>query len=59
MLNANILTQAGVEPALKAAQNTVSFMEQKLGAPFPLKKGGYGAKVAQSNELIRGPQELV
>ncbi len=56
MLNANILTQAGVEPALKSAQNAVSFMEQRLGVPFPLEKGGCGA---QSNELIRGPPELV
>ncbi len=57
MLNANILTQAGVEPALKSAQNAVSFMELRLGVPFALKKGGCGASVAQSNELIRGPPE--
>ncbi len=60
MLNANIFTQAGVEPALKSAQNAVAFMEQRLGVPFALKKGGCcGASVAQSNELIRGPPELV
>jgi hypothetical protein len=45
MLNAIILIQTGVEPALKSAQNAVSFMEQRLGAPFPLKKGGCGASV--------------
>jgi hypothetical protein len=45
-----------VEPALKSAQNAVSFMEQRLGVPFPLKKGGCGASVAQSTELIiEGP----
>ncbi len=44
-----------MEPALRSAQNAVSFMEQRLGAPFPLKKGGCGASVAQSKELIRGP----
>jgi hypothetical protein len=59
MLNGQYFSQAGVGPALKSAHNAVSFMEQRLGVPFSLKKEGCGASVAQSNELTKGPPELV